>query len=572
MWPFAPAYPEASLSQVAGREYDYIIVGGGTAGCALASRLSESDGISVLVLERGAVNDTLMTRIPLVSCTLDPIPYSVIRTSEPNPGCDGRKIQLTHSESLGGNTRINGMLFTRGMPAMYDQWEAKTGFKTWNWEGISHYFDRIQGAMIETTQHPPQFDLCNHVQKAAKELGLPFEGDMNRAGAPSSAFMNLHYTIDAQGNRHSAMRSYLPASVANERRHRLTVCTGVVAKKLEVENRGQRIAGVQIKTAGAPEEGFVRAKREVIICTGATRSPQLLQLSGIGPKELLAKHNIPLLRDLPVGIGFNDHYAFPVLMEVPVEQTFHFMEKNPMSGAWQMIKWLTSSAGLGFLRSPSMQTAVYVDTKQVNPKTQQYLKGERDDGIPDIECMVIPANAAVGSFKGKFLVSLFTCLLQPKSVGQVEIGSLDPEEDPKLFTNIFSDPEDLVTARRGVRFALAMAENIIETMAPTASLFLPSDPQTAAKDNQELHLQFSDDELDHFVKTRVCPVMHNASSNPMGREEDGGVVGEDLRVHGFSNLRIADASVFPIIPATHTMAPTYLVAERCADLIKETWK
>ncbi|KAH7310885.1 hypothetical protein B0I35DRAFT_357905 [Stachybotrys elegans] len=586
MWPLSNSYPEKALEGVAGQEYDYIIVGGGTAGCAVASRLSEDPKVTVLVIERGSVHDTFLSRVPLTSCTFDAVPGNVLRKSEPNENCHGRRIDLVHSESLGGSSRINGMLYTRGLPAMYDEWLSVTGYQDWTWDNVKPYFEKVEdmrrphmGAastrgQVQITQHPPLFEMNRYLQKSASALGLPVEHELNREDAPAAGYFYLDCTIDSGGERHSAFRSYLPRQLAIERQNHLVICTSVMAARLELDTAGSRVLGVHVRATNRDGTALIRARREVIITSGAIRSPQLLQLSGIGPAPLLQKHNIALKRDLPVGKHLNDHYGIPISMEVPFDQTFHFMEKSPLQALWQLARFLAFRQG--WMRSPSTQSAVFFKTSTFDttsstmPLQRSQLDASKPENLPDAEVMIIPANVVPGSHKGKSMATLFTCLLRPKSEGCVEIASTDPEVDPTISLNVLSEPADIQVAKRALRFSLRLAHDFINKsgFSHSAKMLVSPRPSSQGAEGPE----YDDEELAEFTKANIRAILHHSSSCRMAREEDGGVVDEQLRVHGFSNLRIADASVFPVIPVTHTMAPTYMVAERCADFVKKAWQ
>ncbi|CAG9998326.1 unnamed protein product [Clonostachys byssicola] len=574
MWPFTTKYPEKTLQDaVVAGEYDYIIVGGGTAGCVVASRLSEDANVKVLVIEKGFVNDSLATRVPLTSCTFDAVPGNVARQTEPNEVCEGKRLSLVHSESLGGCSRINGMLYTRGLPAIYDEWASITGFEEWNWRGVEPYFERLESkleqtpgrASVQVVQHPPMFGLYKFLEDASSSMGLPVVNQPNQPNAPAAGYSYLDYTIDSEGNRHSALRSFLPTDLAIERQGRLTICTGVIATSLELDVADGRVKGVHVKPVGREEPEFLAARREVILCGGAILTPQLLQLSGVGPASVLERVGLEVKRDLPaVGVGFNDHYGIPICLELPFDQTYHFMERNILQGIYQFVRFCVW--GTGFLRSPATQAAINFKSSCVDAKSSEIVLGADElDGtklanLPDVEVMIVPANTVPGSNVGKSLATLFTCLLRPKSEGKIQVWTTDPEADPEIHTDVLTDQEDVAVARKALRFSMALAERLSRTAADA----FPSRIFLAPKND-------TDDELDEFARVHIRAILHHSSSCRMGREDKGGVVDGNLRVHGFSNLRVADASVFPTIPATHTMAPTYMVAERCADLIRKTW-
>jgi choline dehydrogenase-like flavoprotein len=589
MWPFDSSYPERKAHEVAGREYDYIVVGGGTAGCAVASRLSDDPNVSVLVLERGAVGDHWLSRVPLLSGSLGPFLQVVRRVSEPMKECNGRQTDIWTGEALGGASRVNQMLYTRGVPGMYNEW-AEMGHPDWSWEKVEPFFKRVENSVshpearhlghdgpVRIVQHLPQFELHNHIDKSASAVGLPVEWDVNCPSGSASGYFYLDYTIDQNGHRHSSYRAYLPQKLAIARQSRLTVCTGVIASRLELDADKGIATGVHMKAVGskAGQEVLVKARREVIVCSGAVCSAQLLMLSGIGSSKHLSSHGIQVKKDLPgVGTNLSDHHGLPIMLKLPIIESYHRMESNFVYAIWQMLRFAWNQSG--WLKAGTTSSAIYLKTSHLDNETSTFRPGPGDpefdaskpENVPDVEIMLIPAGTIVGKYPGVPLFTLYTCLIQPETVGHIELASLDPADSPRIYYKMMENPRDFLTARKALRFTLNLAEQFAETSGyrHPVELFYGPGAGTGRKWND-----IGDDELDDFVRTSAQSVVHLGCSCRMAKEEDGGVVDDELRVYGFRNLRIADASVFPKIPAAHTMAPTYMVAERCAQFIKDTW-
>ncbi|KAJ9144191.1 Alcohol oxidase [Pleurostoma richardsiae] len=670
MWPFT-SYPEATAAEVDGREYDYIIVGGGTAGCVLASRLSEDPGVSVLVLEKGRVKDNMVSRIPLLSQTFylyDLLQVQSTRYSEPIPTCDEKRTHLWTAEGVGGATRINGMLLTRGVPGGFNEWAGEMGLDDWSWEKVEPYFRRSENAVahpgaewrghdgpIEVRQRGVPFIATKYMEKACAAVGLPSERDCNRPDAPAMGLFSLDVTIDKHGRRLSAYRAWLNRQIARERRSRLTVCTGVVASKLELDAQAGIVTGVHIVPAkpdlqGNQREYFVKAKREVIVCTGTMCTPQLLMLSGIGPKEQLQKHGVPLVKDLPqVGSNFSDHYSFPIMLQLPKLETLHILESA--WALWYILLWLFF--GVGLLASSSTPSTIFVRTTALDDETMDVRARDDDrDGsadnmdasqprnIPDCEIMLTPVNCFDRPIPGHSMSSLYTTLVQPFSRGRVELASTEPRANPRIIYPLLTDPRDTVVMRRAIRFTLRLAEEfdksgypypapvvfgpgvntatledlyssseppaspvgwLASTPEPQAALVagaaqlkpVPDAPAPAAaatptqdkkeakkKNEKPLVLEtaaqagkswrtVTDEEIDAYARRVAVSSLHFSSTCRMASGEGEGVVDQRLRVFGFRNLRVADASVFPKVPSAHTMAATVMVAERCADFVKE---
>lgn len=359
MWPFTTPYPAKLVRDIAGSDYDYIVVGGGTAGCAVASRLSEDGDASVLLLERGHVADHWLSRIPLVSGGLTRLFQVVRRISEPVEELGGRRTDIYAGEALGGSSRVNQMLWTRGVPAVYNEWAAM-GNPGWSWDTVEPFFRRIENATgrpaashlghegpVQLTRNESRFALYTSMEASAAALGLPVEHDANDPRGPASGYFRLDATIDGAGARHSAYDAYLPKKLARERRAHLTVCTGAVASRLQLDSTRRTVTGVHVKGAGSKAAPvFVGAQREVIVCSGAICSPQLLMLSGIGPEDHLQAHGIAVQRHLPgVGQHLSDHHGIPVMMKIPLSETLHCLQQSILRAIWQLLLFLWNGTG-----------------------------------------------------------------------------------------------------------------------------------------------------------------------------------------------------------------------------------
>ncbi|KAJ8128537.1 hypothetical protein O1611_g5096 [Lasiodiplodia mahajangana] len=642
MWPFT-SFPEHSPSEVHDKTYDYIIVGGGTAGCVVASRLSEDRNVSVLVIEKGYVKDNLVSRMPLLSQNMffgDALQVQGNRWSEPIPGANGRRNRLWAVEGLGGATRMNGMLWTRGFPGDYAAW-SEMGLEDWTYQKLEPYFRRIENAIahpnskfrghdgpIEIRQFPFPFSWTTYFEEAIQGMGLRLEADLNDPSAPAMGSFSLDTAIDKHGRRISAITAYLSKTVALGRRDRLTVCTGAVASRLECDAQTRLVTGVHIQSLRHPAKHFfVKARREVIICSGAACTPQLLLLSGIGSKKSAEDFNIPLIKELPaVGATLSDHYSFPIMLEVPQKETFHLLQS--IWGLWHILLWLIF--GKGFIALSSMSTTIYVRTDAINKDTMEVKNYDSEEGrnnldasmscnVPDIELMIMPNSSVERAVEGHTLMSLYPTLVQPHGSGRVELASPNPLTQPRITYPMFNNEHDIKSARLAVRFAMRLADRFQHSGYPYPAklVFAPGqDPSVLEKWEKTAPVEYlpkqgsavssvlgapkshsavqpsgqgdavaealprenktwksvTDEEIDDYVRRVSHTSLHFSGTCPMSTTEKSGVVDQSLRVHGFSNLRIADASVFPKIPSCHTMAPVMVVAERCADMIKAAWE
>ncbi|KAF1950323.1 choline dehydrogenase [Byssothecium circinans] len=604
MWPFAP-YLECSAEDVGGKTYDYIVVGGGTAGCVLASRLSEDPNVSVLLIERGHVKNNLISRMPLLSQNMfwtDMLQVQSTIWSEPIDGAYGRSNRLWAVNGIGGASRLNAMLWTRGSAGNYTAW-SEMGLNDWAWEKVEPYFKRLEnvtgladkskfdvrgrGGPIELRKPPYPFKWLKYLEKAARNIGLSALDDCNDPGAPSCGYFPLETAIDKNGERVSALSAYLSKTIARERIQRLSVCTGTVASRLEIagnEQVGRTVTGVYIRPStgsNTSKDYLVKARREVILTCGAMTTPQLLLLSGIGPREENSTEStlgIPLVKELPaVGADFSDHYAIPIMLELPREETLHLLE-SALWGFWHILLWIFTRKGwASFSTAP---TAIFLHTDSIDEATMQVKNPRTEDpthdhDVPNIEIMIIPPNSLERAVPGRSLFSIYPTILQPRAKGRLEITSIDPLTNPKITYPMFAHKDDIQAARLAVRFSMRLAAEFQSSYSfPAPFAFAPGNELQTLREWENSGRKWrdvTDDEIDDYMRRVAHTALHFSSTCPMGTNEKQGVVDQRLLVFGFRNLRIADASVFPKSVSAHTMAPVLMVAERCADFVKSAW-
>ncbi|KAK4195866.1 putative GMC oxidoreductase [Triangularia verruculosa] len=625
---FSASYPAISPPNLPPKEHDYIIIGAGTAGCVLASTLSSDPNSTVLLLEKGHERDNLLSRNPLLSQNFEfPWLQSICRLSEPVLGARQQRAKMWAAEAMGGTSRINGSLWTRGIPAGYDSWAQEFGLTEWSWEKVEPFFDKIE-ENIPRKEPVEVLGMVSYVDKTAEAIGLSVEEDLNSPRAKAQACFKMHQTVDEKGKKASQNRVWLDAKTVEERPN-LTIATGYAATRLEMSSAGARVDGVWARDAAGKHPGLklLKAKREVIVCSGVIGTPQLLMMSGIGPRDHLGVFNIPIISDLKqVGRNLTDHVSFPIMSEIPRNHTLHLLQ-NPFILIWQLLKWLVW--GKGLLGASSTPRTIFVQSTAIEDSSMSVLDQNPDTGnstmnahdtanIPNIEVMITPVNTFLEAvIPNKSLTSWYATLVQPFSRGQVQLSASAPGKDGdeptlQIIYPMLTDERDRAVMRKAIRFSMRLADEFAKQYPHSAALsFAPgmdleyldsaieakSDKPNAKKggaatgvpDVAHPHTQMSssstqqgiqdeqhrikswktvtDQEIDEYADRVWASALHATSTCRMSLSPEDGVVDQQLRVHGFENLRIADASVFPMIPSAHTMAPTVMVGRRVGEMI-----
>ncbi|KAH8586212.1 hypothetical protein B0O99DRAFT_558419 [Bisporella sp. PMI_857] len=606
MWPFSARYPEYSPEHIDTKSYDYIVVGGGTAGCALASRLSDDLKTTVLVLERGPVSDTWLSRIPIVSANLfRPNSGAFSWKSEPMEYADERRGSVFVGEVLGGATRINSMLYTRGTAADYDSW-ANMGHADWSYNKVLPYFVKAETSLNQPksayrgssgpwitktfTYYEWLFNVCRVFIDAAQALGFVRIPDPNLPHVPADGLATHDVTVNEAKQRVSSFDAFLPLKVAVERQNNLAICTNAMVTRLAFSDVGGKHTCEKVlfksNKSSLNKEFSVRANKEVIVCAGAISSPQILMLSGIGPKKHLEEHEIQVVQDLPgVGSHLTDHTGIPVVWEVPIRESLTSLANSPiLKGTIELFKYIFRKTGL--LSIPIQMLSLFVRSTSLN-EDGSYLFAEpsdKDKGsttpiaaelIPNIELMPLPANAMDVNMEEHNalypkigIFSIIATVVRPKSRGTVRLASSNPHDRPKVDFGFLSDPSDLIIARKAVRLSLKVGQ------AMKASGFSLQRNLCYPEEKQKIDIENGNTkEMDRFIRQKVRSTFHYACSCRMAPQHDKlspGVVDDKLRVYGVRNLRVCDTSVFPEIISSHLQAPAVMIGERCADFIKNS--
>ena len=521
------------MSDVGTDVHDYVIVGAGSAGCVLAARLTEDPSASVLLLEAGGEDRKREVRIPAAFSKLYRSEVDWSYATEPQERLDGRRVYVPRGKVLGGSSSINAQMVIRGHRADYDGWAA-LGNAGWGWHDVLPYFERStagDGRRFAITAHKDPNRLTHTLVEAALESGLPRCDDLN---APEPEGVGYVRVSQRSGRRWSVANGYLHPARA---RPNLTVRTGAHATRVLLQDG--RANGVVYRSAGREEEAH--ARREVIVCAGAFNTPQLLLLSGIGPRDHLAEHGIELEHELP-GVGRNllDHLAAGVLAATRTTGTLYAAE-SPRSIA----RYLLFRRGL--LTSNVVEAAALVRTRPELP-------------APDLELLFAPVLFLDEGLTppSRHGVTVGAVVLQPKSVGWVRLRSPDPFDPPVIEPRYLSDAdgEDLRVLLEGVR----LARRVLAAPAFAPHLEEELEPGPTAT---------TDEEVAASVRRLAQTLYHPVGTCRMGTDENA-VVDPHLRVRGLERLRVVDASVMPRLPRGHTNWPVVMIAEKAAELVRAT--
>jgi choline dehydrogenase len=529
---------------------DYIIVGGGPAGCVLANRLTEDPSVKVCLLEAGPRDTDPMIRIPggVIKILFNPkITWPF--TTEPSAGSADRRVYAPQGRTLGGSSSINGMIYNRGQAVDFDSW-AQAGNTGWSYDDVLPYFKRSErriggddtnfhgreGSLpvTDTDWRPPFIEAFI---AGVAGLGIPRNPDYN--GADQAGVGYMQRLID-RGYRVSASRAFLrPAST---RAGLKVVCNATASKILFEGKRAVGISYYEGRNTDTPRT--IRASKEVIICAGAINSPKLLQLSGVGPVELLKELGLDVVHALPgVGENLQDHYGARGVARIRNAKTANDLSRWPYVG-WEVLKWLTGKPSIVGLSA----SIVHV-----------FWKSDEALDRPDLQFVLTPISFKAGQFgilddfPG---MSLGVWPHRPQSRGYVRAKSTDAFEAPLIQPNYLSAATDQNTLVAGLK----LVRKFLAT--PELSHFVEREEVPGPN-------VVTDDEFLDFARKNGSTIYHFSGSNRMGPNDDPmAVVTPELKVRGLQSLRIVDASVIPSLPSANTYASTLMIAEKAADMIK----
>jgi choline dehydrogenase len=531
-------------------KYDYIIIGAGTAGCVLANRLTQEHNLSVLLIEAGGKDDYLWIHIPVgyLYCIDNPRTDWRFRT-EADAGLNGRSLIYPRGKVLGGSSSINGMIYMRGQARDYDQWAALTGDAGWSWEKVLPLFKKSEdhykgasefhgaGGEWRVEKQRLSWEILDAFRAAAAERGIPMTEDFNRGDNEGCGYFDVN---QRSGIRLNTARAFLKTAV---RRGNLDIMTGCHVKRLRIVDtpNGKRCTGVEF--TGGKSEWFAECAHETILTAGAVGSPQILQLSGIGPASLLQQVGIKPVIDAPgVGANLQDHLQLRMAFKVQGVKTLNTMASNWFGKMRIGMEYAVKRSGPMSMAPSQLGAFTRSDPSQPTANIEYHVQPLSLDRFGE---PLHPFPAFTAS----------VCNLRPTARGHVRIGSADPFAAPKITPNYLSTAEDRKVAADALKLTRTIAA------APALKKYVPQEFRPGIEYQTEEQLAKAAGDIG-------TTIFHPVGTCKMGRDDDDmAVVDSQLQVRGVSGLRVVDASIMPVITSGNTNSPTIMIAEKAAQLI-----
>ena len=525
--------------------FDFVIAGGGSAGCVLANRLSEDPKNRVCLIEAGISDHSALIHVPMGILFL--IDHKVLNwryLTANQKDASNRQIRIPRGRTLGGSSSINGMVYMRGHPLDYDEWAGAAGCDGWSYREVLPYFKKAEnnerlggttyhgkGGPLNVSDLKKRNKLVDTLLEATDSLQIPRRDDFNDDDQEGFGFRQV---TQKNGRRFSAAKAYLDPA---RNRPNLTIITEAIADKVILEDG--RATGIQI--VHGSQRKTIRAEREVIISCGAIVSPAVLMRSGIGDPDELAKHGIDVTNALPaVGKNLQDHVAVSTVVKSPSMMSYGISARAAPRLLWNGIDYLLNRTGM--LSSNASEVGGFIRSK---PGLDR----------PDVQYGFIPAlRASTGrNLSYGHGYSMNTALMRPKSRGTITLEDAEATSNPVIDPRFFSEQEDLDVMVWGVKYA----RRIIDSPAFDK---VRGEETKPGKDVQ------TDQQIAQFIRDNCATVYHPVATCSMGPGKDA-VVDTQLRVKGVAGLRVVDASIMPLLIGGNTNAPTIMIAEKAADMI-----